>query len=56
MKVKHPLEEIADLWVKPVERALEGIVVTEDNVDVVNSILVKQTDLLQSIADKINHE
>ena len=56
MKVKHHLEEIADLWVKPVERAVDGAVVTGDNVEVVNSILVKQTDLLKSIEDKINHE
>ena len=56
LNIRFGLMDVAGIWQKLVDAAVDGKIATADNVDSVNAALVLQTVKLQELADLVNNE
>ena len=56
LNLRFRLLDVASIWQKLVDAAVDGKIATADNVDSVNAALVLQTAKLQEVADLVNNE
>ena len=53
---RFKLQDVASIWQKLADAAMDGKIATADNVDSVNAALVLQTVKLQEVTELVNNE